>query len=150
MAKRADDAAEKVPPPVAPTGVGGLDAILHGGLPRGETHLVQGVAGTGKTTLSLCFLREAAREGEACLYVTLSQSKEHLERIAASHGWSLDGVTVHELTPGDFADRVAARQTVLEARDVELHEVISGLAEVVARVKPRRAVVDSISIVQLL
>src|SRR4051794_40149912 len=150
MTNQPDSAAERVPPPVAPTGVGGLDAILHGGLPREEMHLVQGVAGTGKTTLALTFLREGARAGEPCLYVTLSQSTAHLERIAASHGWPLDGVTVHELTPATFADRVAARQTVLEARDVELHEVISGLAEVVARVKPRRAVVDSISIVQLL
>src|SRR3954465_14930206 len=113
MTKRPDKTAEKVPPPVAPTGVGGLDAILHGGLPRGEMHIAQGVAGTGKTTLSLTFLREGARDGEACLYVTLSQSKEHLERIAASHGWPLDGVTVHEQTPGAFAERVAARQTVL-------------------------------------
>src|SRR3954469_5730333 len=150
MAKEPDDAAERVPPPVAPTGVGGLDAILHGGLPRGEMHLVQGVAGTGKTTLSLTFLREGARAGEACLYVTLSQSREHLERIAASHGWPLDGVTVHEQTPGAFADRVVARQTVLQAQDVELQEVVQGLAEVVGRVKPRRAVLDSISLVRLL
>src|SRR4051794_8753209 len=149
MTKRLENTV-KVPPPVAPTGVAGLDAILHGGLPRGEMHLVQGVAGTGKTTLSLTFLREGVRAGEACLYVTLSQSKEHLERIAASHGWPMDGITVHELTPGDFAERVAARQTVLEAQEVELHEVIQGLAEVVARVKPRRAVLDSISVVRLL
>src|SRR3954463_7964870 len=104
MSKQLENTAERVPPPVAPTGVEGLDAILHGGLPREEMHLVQGVAGTGKTTLSLAFLREGARNGEPCLYVTLSQSKRHLERIAASHGWPLDGVTILELTPGAFAD----------------------------------------------
>src|SRR3954464_4116963 len=147
MTKQPDSTAEKVPPPVASTGVEGLDAILHGGLPREEMHLVQGVAGTGKTTLALTFLRAGARDGEPCLYVTLSQSKRHLERIAASHGWPLDGVTIHEMTPGAFAERVAARQTVLAAQDVELREVVQGLAEVVGRVKPRRAVVDSISTV---
>src|SRR4051812_32992039 len=150
MTKPPEDTAERVPPPVAPTGVAGLDTILHGGLPREEMHLVQGVAGTGKTTLSLTFLREGARAGEPCLYVTLSQSEEHLRRIAASHGWPLAGVTVHELTPAAFADRVSARQTVLEAQDVELRELVQGLAEVVGRVKPRRAVLDSISVVQLL
>src|SRR5947209_12272694 len=150
MAKQPDNAAQRVAPPVASSGVGGLDAILHGGLPREEMHLVQGVAGTGKTTLALSFLREGARAGEACLYVTLSQSKKHLERIAASHGWPLDGVTIQELTPTAFAERIAARQTVLAAQDVELQEVVQGLAEVVARFKPRRAVVDSISVVRLL
>ena len=33
---------------------------------------------------------------------------------------------------------------------MELQEVVQGLAEVVGRVKPRRAVVDSISVVRLL
>src|SRR4051794_5420083 len=89
--------ANQVLPPTASTGVDGLDAILHGGLPREEMHLIQGVAGTGKTTLALSFLRAGAREGESCLYVTLSQSARHLERIAQSHGWSLDGIAVHEL-----------------------------------------------------
>src|SRR3954454_22670177 len=99
MSEQPENTAGRVLPPFAPTGVGALDAVLHGGLPREEMHLVQGVAGTGKTTLALTFLREGARNGEACLYVTLSQSQRHLERIAASHGWPLDGVTVHELTP---------------------------------------------------
>src|SRR3954453_16145115 len=107
MTKQPGDTAERVSPPVAPTGVGGFDAIFHGGLPREEMHLVQGVAGTGKTTMALSFLREGGRNGEACLYVTLSQSARHLERIARSHGWSLEGVTIHELTPGTFAERVA-------------------------------------------
>ena len=39
---------------------------------------------------------------------------------------------------------------VLATQDVELQDVIHGLAEVVRRVKPRRAVVDSIGAVRLL
>ena len=100
-------------PPVASTGVPGLDQLLTGGLPREEMHLLQGMAGTGKTTIALEFLREGARLGEPTLYVTLSQSKLHLARIARSHGWGLEGVTVHELTPGTVAERIAARQTIL-------------------------------------
>src|SRR5437868_7950747 len=107
-------------PEVASTGVAGLDSILHGGLPREEMHLVQGVAGTGKTTLALAFLREGAANGEPCLYVTLSQSKKHLERIARSHGWPLDGIIIHELAPGTFAEHLVARQTVLAPQDAEL------------------------------
>lgn len=137
-------------PPVASTGVPGLDAVLHGGLPREEMHMVQGVAGTGKTTLALQFLREGVRAGEPTIYVTLSQSKPQLERIARSHGWSLEEITIHELTPGTVADRVAARQTILPTVEVELGELFRDLVELVERVKPRRAVIDSITILQML
>ncbi len=137
-------------PPFASTGVEGLDAILRGGLPREEMHLVQGVTGTGKTTIALRFLAEGARQGEPTLYVTLSQSKAHLERIARSHGWSVEGMTIYELSPGTVADRIAARQTILPTVDVELGELFQDLSELIQRVRPRRAVVDSITILQML
>lgn len=137
-------------PPVACTGIAGLDAILSGGLPREEMHLLQGVAGTGKTTIALQFLREGARLGEPTLYVTLSQSKAHLERIARSHDWGLEGVTIHELSPGTVAQRIAARQSILATSDVELGELFLELTELVERIKPRRAVIDSVSIIWLL
>jgi circadian clock protein KaiC len=137
-------------PPTASTGVDGLDQILHGGLPRDEMHLVQGVAGTGKTTLALRFLASGVANGEPAIYLTLSQSSAHLERIARSHGWSLDGITVHELSPGMVATRIAARQTILPTADIELGELWRELGDVIARVRPRRAVVDSLTIFELL
>jgi circadian clock protein KaiC len=131
-------------------GVAGLDSILQGGLPRDEMHLIQGVAGTGKTTLALNFLRAGAAAGEPAVYVTLSQSKVHLERIARSHGWSLDGIVIHELSPGTVASRIAARQTVLPSADVELGELFRDLVDLAERVKPRRAVFDSVTILEML
>lgn len=112
--------------------------------------MAQGVAGTGKTTLALHFLRAGADAGEACVYVTLSQSKNHLERIARSHGWTLDGIAVHELTPGTVAERVAARQTVLPTAEVELGALFEDLEHLVRSIRPVRAVIDSITIVQML
>ena len=55
------------------TGIGGLDGILSGGLPRDRLYLVEGTPGTGKTTLALQFLLEGQRLGERGLYVTLSE-----------------------------------------------------------------------------
>lgn len=54
-----------------PSGIAGLDAILHGGFLRGGIYIVQGEPGTGKTILGnqLCF-NHAARGGKT-LYVTL-------------------------------------------------------------------------------
>src|SRR5439155_11442064 len=105
--------------------------------------LVQGTAGTGKTTLALQFLRAGVRAGEPGLFITLSQSRTGLEKITRSHGWSLDGVAVHELSPAGIVGPPAP-QTVLHTADVELGEVAHGIREAVERVKPRRAVFDSL------
>lgn len=82
-----------------PTGVPGLDEVLLGGLPQAHTYLVEGHAGTGKTTLALQFVIEGARAGERCLYVTLSETKAELEEAAQSHNWSLDGISIAEFVP---------------------------------------------------
>jgi circadian clock protein KaiC len=134
----------------ASTGIRGLDEILRGGLPRDEMHLVEGAAGTGKTTLALQFLLAGVRAGESGLYITLSQTKRGLEEIARSHGWSLQGITVHELSPGAVAERIAAHQTVLHTAEVELDELTQELREEIEQTKPRRVVFDSLGVVGLL
>src|SRR3954453_13950762 len=77
-------------------GVSGLDAILGGGLPRDRFYLVQGDPGVGKTTLALQFLMEGRRAGEPGLYVTLGETRDELHGVAASHGWSLEGIQSFE------------------------------------------------------
>jgi len=79
------------------TGIDGVDAILKGGLPRGQMYLIDGSPGVGKTTFALQFLLEGMRRGERCLYVSLSETRAELETVADSHGWSLDGIDVVEL-----------------------------------------------------
>ncbi len=59
----------------APTGIGGLDQITGGGLPRGRVTLVAGSAGAGKTLLGLQFLVSGAREyGEPAVLMTFEES----------------------------------------------------------------------------
>ena len=84
---------------LASTGVRGLDDVLSGGLTRRRLYLVEGVPGSGKTTLALQFLQAGAKEGESVLYVTLSETEEELRAVAESHGWTLDGIEIRELTP---------------------------------------------------
>ena len=67
------------------TGVKGLDTILSGGLPQGRLYLLEGPPGSGKTTLSLQFLLQGLKQGERCLYVTLSETAEELREVAAAH-----------------------------------------------------------------
>src|SRR5437868_10305203 len=83
------------------SGVAGLDNILGGGLPSNHLYLLEGDPGTGKTTLALQFLLAGVAAGERCLYVTLSESKRELLWVAKSHGWSLDGIRIYEMSPED-------------------------------------------------
>src|SRR3954462_8261316 len=140
----------QVVPPTASTGVDGFDSLLGGGFLRGELHLLEGAAGTGKTTIALQFLLEGVRRGERCVYVTLAQSRRALEEIAASHGWSLEGIALHELSPGSLLETVGAQQSVLHTADVELAAVTREIGELVKREKPQRAVLDSMGTIRLL
>src|SRR5690349_24456628 len=81
------------------TGVSGLDDILHGGLIPERLYLVDGNPGSGKTTFALQFLLAGVQQGERCLYVTLSETRDELLEGAESHGWSLQGIDVVELIP---------------------------------------------------
>ena len=81
--------------PIA-TGVPGVDDILAGGYASNRVHLVEGRPGSGKTTLGLQFLLDGLRQGERCLYITLSESKRELLSVAERHGWSLDGLEIYE------------------------------------------------------
>ena len=93
---RASEASGKMKPAIK-TGIPGLDEVLPGGLPANRLYLIEGMPGTGKTTLALQFLLEGRRAGERGLYVTLSETKEELLQVAESHGWSLDGIDLYEL-----------------------------------------------------
>jgi len=136
-------------PPSAPTGVAGLDDILRGGFPTGRLLLIEGDPGVGKTTLALQFLLEGHRQGERGVYVTLSETREELEMVASSHGWSLDGIELFELTPPD-ALRGDDQNTLFHPSEVELAETTKAVVDLCARVKPKRLVFDSLSEIRLL
>src|SRR5689334_13382436 len=143
-------AASRPIPPLACTGIEGLDDVLGGGLRSNRLYLIEGVPGSGKTTLSLQFLREGVRLGEPVLYVTLSETQEELDEVAASHGWSLDGITIRELVPSESALDPSEQYTMFHPADVELSETTKAILADVERIKPARVVFDSLSELKLL
>ncbi|RLI85454.1 MAG: circadian clock protein KaiC [Candidatus Altiarchaeales archaeon] len=61
------------------TGIEGLDNILGGGIPKGQTVLLAGSCGTGKTILCQQFLFTGAKEfNEMGVYITLSESRDRM------------------------------------------------------------------------
>jgi circadian clock protein KaiC len=136
-------------PKRASTGVPGLDDLLGGGLTPHRLYLVEGTPGTGKTTLSLQFLLEGARLGEACLYITLSETAEELKAAAATHGWSLDAISVFELVSEAGLDP-ESEQSILHPSEVELGETTREVMAQVDELCPSRVVFDSLSEMRLL
>ena len=143
--------AEKEEPRRTKTGIAGLDELLGGGLFVGQTFLLEGSPGTGKTTLALQFLLEGAEAGERGLYITLSETEAELRAGAASHGWRIgDGIEIFELvTPERMLDP-NQRQSLLYSSDLELGETTKLMFEAIERCRPSRIVVDSASEVRLL
>jgi len=138
------DASEK-----APTGIAGLDYLLRGGLPAHRIHLVEGHPGAGKTTAGIQFLLEGVRRGEACMYITLSETADELRANAASHGWSLDGINIQEVQPAENL-RPEEQYTLFHPAEIELGDLSRNVFEAVEKYRPVRAVLDSASDMRLL
>jgi circadian clock protein KaiC len=133
----------------AATGIPGLDDILNGGLIEHRLYLIEGMPGSGKTTLAFQFLLEGARRGERVLYVTLSETEEEIRAVADSHNWNLEGIGIRELVPAD-AMEAAEQYTVFHPAEVELTETTKRILADVERTKPSRVVFDSLSELRLL
>ena len=131
-------------------GVPGLDFVLGGGLPKNRVYLIEGMPGTGKTTLALQFLREGLARGETTLYVTLAETRNELEAVALSHGWKLDGVEIVELAPPDEILNPESSYTVFHPSDVELNQSVQSVYDAVERLRPSRVVLDSLSEMRIL
>jgi len=81
--KEAEDTKEYIK-----TGIKGFDELFDKGIPKGNSVLIAGGAGSGKTIMCLQILAEAARRGEKCLYMSFEESEERLRRHMNDFGWS--------------------------------------------------------------
>jgi circadian clock protein KaiC len=85
-------------------GIAGLDALVGGGIPCGDSVLLLGPTGVGKTLLALHFLRAGVEAGERCLHLSFQESPEQVRDKAAATGWDWDRrtdelLTVHHIPP---------------------------------------------------
>lgn len=122
------------------TGIAGVDALLTGGVPRGNIILVEGAVGTGKTTLGVEFVyRGASVFDEPGIIVLFEVSPAKVVRDAAGFGWDLPALERAGRVRIIFTTRAVFRQ--------ELQQADSLLLEQAAKMKARRIFVDGVGAV---
>src|SRR5262249_39814440 len=99
--------------------------------------------------LALQFLMAGVRAGESCLYITLSETRREIESVARSHKWSLEGLHVCELIPGEGQLSPDAQLTVFNPSEFELGQTTQAMIAEVGKHSPSRIVVDSLSELRL-
>lgn len=132
------------------TGIEGFDEIIGGGLPLHSLYAVQGEPGSGKTTFALQFLLEGVKLGQKVLYITFSETKKELERVADSHGWDLSKLNLIDLSMLEKLLDPDEQNSLFHPSDVELNQVSDLILSSIDEISPERIVFDSISEMRLL
>ena len=129
------------PVPVGPqercrTHITKLDEILGPGIPWGSSLLIGGVAGTGKTVLSLEFIYRGALAGEKGILFSFEETDERLRAAAEGLGWDL----------GREIDRGMIEIIFIPQPDILVERHLLMIQERIEAMKAKRVVIDSVSV----
>ncbi|MBI2078302.1 MAG: ATPase [Euryarchaeota archaeon] len=119
------------------TGVPGLDGMMGGGLLPGDSTLVAGSPGTGKTTLGLHYLAAGVQAGQPGVFVTFEYLPQQIYRDAEKKGWDLK-----QWEAEDKARLVCTTPKILLADSAKKGTVLD---QVVGDIGAQRLFIDSMS-----
>jgi len=116
-------------------GVAELDEMLGGGIPEGDSLLVAGSSGTGKSLLGTQFIMEGIRQGEPGIVAMFEERPSEYAARAASFGLDLD-------TP-----QKEGKLDLLYIRplDLSVDETVREIVDAVQRIGAKRLVIDSLA-----
>ena len=123
-------------------GIGGLDEMILGGVPRRSLMVAVGSAGTGKTTFGLQFLNHGLENGESAVYITLEESHDRILDTAAEKGWDFenyvdeDRLAVVDIDPIEMAN--------------SLDSIQNDLPDLIEEFGADRLVLDSVSLLEMM
>jgi KaiC/GvpD/RAD55 family RecA-like ATPase len=131
------------------TGIPGLDDLIEGGFPRGDTILVAGKAGTGKSILAIQFLYKGAVEfDEPGVLVTLEEPPDQIRRNMLQFGMDLADLEKKELF--SIVDLSPSKETtpvtVGEYPSFDLSGLQAIISSHIKKINARRLVIDTLSI----
>jgi len=75
---------------VLKTGIPGFDELfLTGGIPKGNTVIIAGGAGVGKSTFCRQICNNLMSQGKECMYVSFEESASKIEKSMLGFGWDV-------------------------------------------------------------
>jgi len=111
-----------------------LDAAAGGGIPRGDSTLLVGPSGVGKTLLALGFIAAGLEQGEGCLHVSFQETETQVREKARAAGWDWSSVSDEQLTI-----------VQIPPVEVDLDQVGALIRAELARREVKRVVIDSLA-----
>ncbi len=124
------------------SGIGGLDEITEGGLPKGRPTLICGSAGCGKTMFAMQFLVEGAENDEPGVFVSFEETQEELEKNFASLGIDLKKFEKEKKFAVEYI--YMERSEIEETGEFDLEGLFIRLAYAVEQIGAKRIVLDTI------
>ncbi|NWF96864.1 MAG: AAA family ATPase [Candidatus Thorarchaeota archaeon] len=130
------------------TGIPGLDELVEGGFPRGDTILVAGKPGTGKSILATQFLyRGAVEYGEPGVLVTLEEPPHLIKRNMLRFGMNLSKLEQENMLGiVDLSPAKPPSVTVVEYPSFDLSGLEAIILNRINKIHARRVVIDTLSI----
>jgi len=131
------------------TGIPGLDELIEGGFPRGDTILIAGKAGTGKSILATQFIYKGVTEyNEPGVLVTLEEPPNLIKRNMLRFGMDLEKlekegmISIVDLSPS----KEATPATIGEYPSFDLSGLQAIIMNHVKKINATRVVLDTLSI----
>jgi circadian clock protein KaiC len=116
-------------------GIPELDEMLGGGIPEGDSLLVAGSSGSGKSLLGTTFIVEGLRQGESGIVAMFEERPEEYTDRAASFGLDLD-------TPQKEGK---LKLLYIRPLDLSVDETVREIIDAVQEMGAKRLVIDSLA-----
>jgi circadian clock protein KaiC len=117
------------------TGVAGLDDMMSGGIPAGDSVLVAGPSGSGKSAVATQFISEGIRKGEPGVIAIFEERPETYAERADSLGLGL----------GRMLEDGKLKILYLRPLDLSVDEALRALLDAVKEIGAQRVVIDSMN-----
>jgi KaiC/GvpD/RAD55 family RecA-like ATPase len=125
------------------TGIEGVDELVNGGFPRGQTILVTGGAGTGKSTFAMQYIYRGAKVyDEPGIYVSLEETIPSIRKNSAAYGWDVEALEKDQrISLVEISPAVGG-----QIRRIEPADVFSIVQDHWRKMGAKRIVIDPITV----